>query len=867
MNAKILRVVFLPWLVFAASCARDRTPVGPAGGGSHRTPTRQIVKPAGDSLTFNGRPVDLALSPDAATLFLKDNRGIVVIDTRTWRIRQELPFGKDLGGSMHGVVVSGDGARLYATTAQHLLFEGIITKDGTLSWARTIALPGPSGDTDPSHATGIALASEGRRAYVCLSRNNALAEIDLERGELVRQIPVGVAPYDVILADAERTAVVSNWGGRHPQAGDTRALSSGTPVVVDERGVASTGCVTEVDLATGAIRAMYETGLHPTELAMERDEGRIYVADANSDTITVIDRAPMGAGKIRGVSSAMGPGMGFGSAPNALVLDESHGCVYVANGGSNVVAVFDAKMLHGEKGSMSPQLIPTGWYPGALALGSDCLYVASVKGLGSRNRNPKHSGWDVFAYTGVVSKVPLPDARRLARFTDEAMRLARIDRRTELRSARWHDGAPVPVPNHPNQPSVFKHVVYIIKENRTYDQVFGDIEKGNGDPSLCIFGREITPNHHALAEQFVLLDNYYCNGVLSADGHAWATEGNVTDHLEKSFGGFTRSYTFGDDPLTYSSSGFIWDFVLEKGLRFRNYGEMAYTEPVPKERGFVELLNAHLAGDRSIPFTHSIGIERLRTHTSPEFPGWNMQIPDVIRADVFLRELASFETAGEMPNFIIIYLPQDHGSGTKPGMPTPRAHMADNDLALGRIVEGISKSRFWPETVVFVNEDDPQDGFDHVDGHRSICLVVSAYTKRDRVISEFYNQTSVLHTICRIFGSPPMNQMVAIAQPMARCFKLRPDFSPYTASPSHVPLDELNPELQALDGMRRHWAEVSLQLNFEQVDAAPEDTLNRIIWHSVKGDEPYPAHFAGAHGSGLSQLGLRIDERAFADDH
>jgi hypothetical protein len=407
---------------------------------------------------------------------------------------------------------------------------------------------------------------------------------------------------------------------------------------------------------------------------------------------------------------------------------------------------------------------------------------------------------------------------------------------------------------------VFDHVVYIVKENRTYDQIFGDLPQGNGDASLCMFGREVTPNHHALAEQFVLLDNYYCNGVLSADGHAWAMEGYATDYLEKSFGGFTRSYPFaGDDPISYAASGFIWDHVLLQGLSFRNYGEMSKCTPRPRDATFLDIFNDHRSKAGKISFEHDIQIETLRRYSCPDSPGWNMRIPDAIRADVFLKEFAEHEQRGEWPNLVIIFLPSDHTSGTRPGNPTPRAQAADNDLAVGRIVERISQSRFWPKTCVFVIEDDPQNGFDHVDGHRSLCLVASPYTKRGEVVSKFYNQTSVLHTMSRMFGIPPMNQMVALSPLMTDCFTKKPDFQPYQCLPNQIPLDEMNKSTAELKGQELHWALKSLELPLDEVDQADENTFNRILWHAVKGvDAPYPAELAGAHGKGLRKLGLTL---------
>jgi hypothetical protein len=408
------------------------------------------------------------------------------------------------------------------------------------------------------------------------------------------------------------------------------------------------------------------------------------------------------------------------------------------------------------------------------------------------------------------------------------------------------------VPERTGERSVFEHVVYVIKENRTYDQLFGDLPRGNRDPRLCVFGRAVTPNHHALAEEFALLDNFYCNGVLSADGHSWATEGNVTDHLEKSFGGFTRSYTFGDDPLTYSASGFLWDNALQHGRTFRNYGEMDYADrkrEVEKPEVWYRELLASPAGRR---FTQSIGVEKLRRYSCRDYPGWNLIIPDVLRAGVFAKELQAYERRGTWPNLMIVYLPNDHTSGTAPGLPTPRAQVADNDLALGRVVEAISHSRFWRKTCIFVTEDDPQDGFDHVDGHRSICLVISPYTRRGAVVSHFYNQTSVLHTMERMLGLPPMNQMDGMAPTMEACFTSTPDLRPYTCLPNRVPLDEINPPLAKLSGRQRYWARKSQSLPLQRVDAADEDTLNRILWQARRGvDAPYPASLAGAHGRGL----------------
>jgi YVTN family beta-propeller protein len=828
-----------------------------AQDGGHRVATGQLVRPAGASVAWGGRPVDLALSPDGSTLYAKDHRGLVALDVTTSTVRQELPFGKAHGGgSMHGLAVRRDGARVYATTAEQTLAEAEVGPDGRLTLRRMIALPGPKGGDDPSYPCGVALAADGRTAFVCLSRNNSLAVVDLDAGRLVTQVPVGVAPFDVVLAAGEAAAYVSNWGGRRPKAGERTGPSSGTDVLVDERGVAASGTVGRVDLRRPVMAAEAAVGLHPADLELSRDGATLYVATANSDTVSILDTTAFRVEHTLTVRPD--PALPFGSATNALALSPDGTTLYAANGGNNAVAVI--RLGRTPREAAVAGYIPAGWYPGALAVTDRHLFVANVKGDGPQFPTKGKDGWNVHAHRGTATRVEVPAGDRLAAYTQQVRDDARVPQALRALERARPGVKPVPVPARPGEPSVFEHVVYVIKENRTYDQVFGDIKEGNGDPALCLFPEAVTPNHHALAREFVLLDNFYCNSVLSADGHAWATEGNVSDHLEKAFGGFTRSYTFGDDPLTYSSTGFLWDNALLRGLSFRNYGEMAYSEPAGKA-GFAAVYRDFATKANAIRITQKYGLPMLERYSHPGYPGWNMNVPDVLRVEAFLAEFREFERRSEFPNLVIVYLPQDHCSGTKPGMPTPRSHMADNDLALGRLVEALSKSKFWPTTCVFIVEDDPQDGFDHVDGYRSLCLVASPYTRRRGVVSRFYNQTSVLHTMELILGLPPMNQMDALAPVMAECFTDTPDLTPYAARPAAIPLDELNRAVRELRGRERELALLSLKQDFERVDKADEDELNRILWHAVKGvDAPYPAHQAGAHGRGLKALRLRHEK-------
>ncbi|HRT07866.1 MAG TPA: bifunctional YncE family protein/alkaline phosphatase family protein [Candidatus Paceibacterota bacterium] len=852
---RIETVLVAAWLV--AGCRTQTVEhAGPRPGGGHLAPTHQVLRPAGRTVQFGGRPVDLALAPDGRTVYVKDNRGLVILDAASWQVKQELKFSAG-GSSAHGLVVSRDGARILASTAQNLVWELKVAPDGKVEPARKLTVAGPGGQ-GASNPCGLAFAPGEKRAFVCLSRNNTLAVLDLESGKVIQEIPVGVAPYDVVLFAAGKRAFVSNWGGRRPKPGERAAPSAGTDTLVDERGVAASGTVSVVDLEAGIELSQVPTGLHPCDLELSPDQQRLFVANANSDSVTVIEVSSLKVAET--IAVRPDEGLAFGSAPNALSVSGDGTRLFVANGGNNAVAVIGLAAGPAQTSRLEG-FIPTAWFPGAVLNHGAHLYIANVKGFGSRNPQPDRKGWNSHWHLGTVSKVEIPDGSTLAAYTRQVKEDARVPQMLRAWETLRRGGKPVPVPSRPGEASVFEHVVYIIKENRTYDQVLGDLPQGNGDASLCLFGREVTPNHHALAEQFVLLDNYYCNGVCSADGHAWAMEGYATDYLEKSFGGWTRSYPFsGDDPLSFAPSGFIWDHVLLHGLSFRNYGEMSRTTPRPSNATFLDIYQDYRDKTGKITFQHEVFIENLRRYSCPDAPGWQMRIPDAIRADVFLKEFADFEQRGGFPNFVIIFLPSDHTSGTRPGNPTPRAQVADNDLALGRIVERISHSRYWPRTCVFVIEDDPQNGFDHVDGHRSLCLVVSPYTKRGAVVSRFYNQTSVLHTVCRIFGIPPMNQMVATAPLMTHCFSDKPDWTPYQCRPNQIPLDEMNKPLAALEGDERHWALQSLAQPFDEVDRADEDTLNRILWHSVKGvDTPYPAHLAGAHGKGLKALGLVLN--------
>ncbi len=821
--------------------------------------TGQFIKPLGQSLVFNGRPVDIAVHPNGKWLYVKEDRGLTVVDIATWKVVQELA---SKGGASHtGLVINREGTKLYFSNSGSAIHEGDIAADGKVAWKRdlTLAKPKVGGEAYPC---GMLLTEDEQSLWVCASRANEIQLFDLSDGKVTDQIETDIAPYDLALAPDSVRLFVTCWGGKRPAPKVRTASSSGTQVEINDGGGAKAASIAIHDLANQKYISM-RTGLQPSEIVFSKD-GRAFVANANNDTITVI-----AADLSRSTDLVVKPNalLPFGSAPNALTIDGDN--LFVACGDTNAVAVVSIKGEPKVKG-----YLPAGWYPSSVAVKNGQLLIGNVKGTGSRRRAPGDQGYSVYSFTGSVQKVNLSELSNLASHTALVNKLNVT--KGSLENARGEDEEDVrrdreehvPVPKRLGEPSSIKHVVYVIKENRTYDQVFGDIAKGDGDPRLCIFGRNVTPNQHALAEQYVLLDNYYCNGVNSADGHAWTVEGKATSHFERSFGGWTRSYPFGDDPISVAASGFIWDNVLRWGKTFRNYGEFDYATEKP-DSSWLEIYRDWKSGANKIKISHNIGVERLRRYSHPTYPGWNMDIPDVLRASIFIKELKEFEKKGAYPNFTILYLPQDHTSGTSPNNPTPRACVADNDLAVGQCVEALSKSKFWKNMAIFVIEDDPQGGVDHVDGHRSTCLVISPFAKRGKVVSKFYNQSSVIGTMNRILAVPPLNEMDARAPIMTDCFKREPTLTPFKALPARVPIDEQNPGSKALSGTALKWAKISAQLprnKPDMMDEEGEDLFNRAVWFSVKGKKRYPAEWAGPHGKGLKKRKLVGSGKVDDDD-
>jgi YVTN family beta-propeller protein len=830
----------------------DESRVGDADPNRIVVPTNQVLSPIGRQVEYAGRPTDLALSPDGRWLAVLDFQQVLIVDPVAGKIVSQA---RHADGSYAGLAFTPDGRRLYASSFTGSIGVFDVSETGVLAAQPPIKLAATKAALEEVLPVGLAINADGKSLWAVLNLKNAVAEIDLADGKILRQIPVGNAPFGVLkLRDK---LYVTNWAGRTPDKdSETGPSGRGPTVRVDPvKYIASDGSLSVVDLKSGKETRQIVVGLHPSALIASPDGSRVYVANANSDTVSVIDTARDEV--VETISTRPTEKLLFGSSPNALAITPDGKTVYVANGTNNAVALI---------GLATPKsrllgCFPTGWYPAGLVLDAKRreLYVANVKGVGSRNvvwkGERKVNEKEVFGYhskdyLGTISLVALPKPDSLSAQTAKVLENNRLTETISAMAPARKDASPRPVPQRHGEPSPIKHVLYIIKENRTYDQVFGDVERGEGDPELCIFGKNVTPNHHKLVDEFVLLDNFYCSGVLSADGHQWATEAFVVDYLEKAFGGWPRSYPFaGGDAMAYAPTGFLWDNALAHKKTLRIYGEFVraavrWKDPENKSRpGFMDCYRDFLDGAGAIEIRGSASIESLEPHVCPTTIGFPSIVSDVYRADQFKRELEKFEAQGKLPNLMIMLLPNDHTSGTRPGMPTPEAAVADNDLALGQVVEAFSHSKFWRDSAIFVVQDDPQAGFDHIDGHRTVAMAISPYARRHAVDSTNYNQTSMIRTMELILGLPPMNQLDASATAMANCFMEKPDLTPYNSVKNNIPLDQLNPDLKAIkDAQQLHWANVSLKMPLDDVDEADEDTLNRVIWHSVRGrDDTYPA--------------------------
>jgi len=776
-------------------------------GQPRRLSTGVTLDPESPTVPVGQFPLAMVRSPDGSRVVLLlsgyQDQGIQVVDAATGAVLQtELQPAAFLG-----VAFSPDGRTLYASGGNEDAVYRYDWRDGRAVLRDRLVLavkvPDKSGTRYPA---GLAPSADGRRLYVAENLADSLAVVDLQTGQVVQRIAAGRYPYGVVVAP-EGTVYVSAWGGDairayRPDGEGRLSLARTIPVA-----------------------------RHPSALLLSADGSRLFVASGSTDRVSVVDTR-----RGRVITELLDPapaGPGEGSTPNALALGTGGTRLFVAEADNNAVAVFDLGPRTSGVASAAGDdrltgRIPAEAYPTAVLASGDTLLVVNGKGRGSQpnrdtgprpdapNRRPAGYTLRAVASTMMISTVARSDAATLGRLSARVARANNWDR--ERTAFRYPP---------------FEHVIYVIKENRTYDQVFGDLPQGDGDSALVYFPRAVTPNHHALAERFGLFDRFFVNAEVSPDGHNWSMAAYTTDYLQKTvpsnYGGRGRTYDWegtnrgvrpevGED-VAEPASGYLWNLVQQKGLTFRNFGEFVMPEradpddPVP-------------SGYRGLkPF--------LEANTDSAFPGYDLRIPDQRRADVWISRLEEWSARGTMPAMQIIRLPNDHTWGAQAGELAPRAYVADNDLALGRMVEALSRSPFWKNTAVFVLEDDAQNGPDHVDSHRSVLLVISAWN-RGGVIHRWANTTDVVATMEEILGLGQLSQFDYYGRPLREIWSDRPDLRPYQAMVPTQSLTERNPA-----GGPGAAEAAGLDFTFE--DVAEEDAFNRSLWLALKGPAiPYP---------------------------
>lgn len=823
-------------------------------------PYNRFIDPAGTVIRF-GNPtlenhsLDCALLPDGKVLAVEDRYGLAFIGV----VNNKLLFHLDYEGNNRGLMSTYSGIKVLEDEKLVHIFWGASNptnkssfimdavwdgKKATINNTISFSAVAPAPMALPND---IAINKEGEEnyLYVVLNGNSQLTKIRLSDKKVIWTTTTGMAPFGLAIASSK--AYVTNWAGPIPT--NAPRETAGIPyanVYIDPRtGATASGTVSVIDLHTGSKQTEIEVGLHPNAIITSQDQQFAYVANGNSDNVSVISTANNQVVDSIPVRLGGEDHSYIGSSPNALAIDNSGTTLYVSNGMDNAVAVvkLGAKSSASGKGNTSIDgFIPAEAYPAGLVLTDKTLYVANLEGEGARAKTPTDKGLSIHQQEATVSIISLPDKSTLRSYTTRVEE-ANLMFRTKLAQLLPRKGvAPKPVPERIGEPSVFKHVVYIIKENKTYDQVFGDMPEGNGMKSLCIYGNEITPNEHKLAKEYMLLDNFYASGKSSAEGHSWADAAIVTDYVEKNVRAWFRSYPHVlADALVYPKEGFLWNNALDHGKTVRIYGEAC--EPKWKRGlGWKELYQLHLEG-KPIEFTNESTISRVRPILSQNYPCYESHnFNDQIRAEAFIKELNEYEkTPGDhLPQLMILALSQDHTAGLREGFATPRAMVADNDLALGKIIEALTKSRFWDSTVVFVTQDDSQSGWDHVSAYRTTGFVVSVYSHLQKTVHTNYNQTGMVRTIEQILGIPPMNIMDATALPMFNCFSQTKNSKPYVAVKNNIPLNEMNKSAASLTGKARVYALLSASPQYDHIDSGDDDLLNRILWFAAKGNEPYP---------------------------
>jgi YVTN family beta-propeller protein len=796
-SAQLATIALVIVTLFSCSGTKVTLPGGQLPGrlpdGRILLPNGWYLSPAGSQIDIGDLPLNIDISPDERyALVLNSGQGtqtIALLDIQRGRVVQSVPIVR----SWLGVRFIEDGDRCVVSGGNdnRILIYDVDSTGLQLADSILIGDPWPK---EKIWISGIDVDETTMTLYAAARQNDQLYSIDLQTRSVVKSLPLPAMPYTCLVSKVHNVVYASLWGG---------------------------AAVAVIDRSTGEIIHTISVGQHPNDMVESPDGSRLFVANANENTVSAIDVRQWKVTET--LSSALAPNAPAGSTPNSVALNGDGTRLYIANADNNALAVMD---ISKPGNARSLGFIPVGWYPTCVRVtGSDGrIIVANGKGAGSK-ANPggpnagisgSYEQYIAHLFGGTVSLIDEPTKTDLQRLTEQVYANARYPGK----GTRAPEG-PNPIPRTVGEASPIKYVFYIIKENRTYDQVFGDMPGGNGDSTLCLFPERVTPNHHALAREFVLLDNFYADAEVSADGHNWSMGAYATDYVEKTwptmYGGRGGEYEYeGGTPIVYPPEGYIWDNCRRHGVTYRSYGEFAR--------------NAEQPGDSA-----RAGIEGLEGHVAPFFRGWDMDYSDVFRARDWVREFDEFERNGNLPQFQIIRLPNDHMEGTRLGKLTPFAYMAQNDLALGMVVQRISNSRFWKESAIFVIEDDAQNGPDHVDAHRTVALVISPYTKWGFIDSELYSTSSMLRTMELILGLPPMSQFDASATPMYNSFTMTPQVTPYRLREAQVDIYEKNKA--GAYGQKR-----SEELDFAREDAVPDVEFNEILWKSIRGaDSPMPS--------------------------
>ena len=896
----------LPGLAAAQSPHSQLYPTyftGPQPNGSWVVSNGQIIFPAGLQVDLGNqvRAKAIALNPNfkthtAAVLTMGASEAVEIFDTTTGVVLQNyITLGQDSSGSYSGITYSADGKHLVFSQDSSNVTIANVTAEGLLEDNGQISVPpnnsfiscfpnSPVGPYDrpcgtfytPSTAYpgGVALSRDGKSAYALLNQNDTLTQVDLTAKQQVSEIRVGNAPHSILISGNGATAYVSNEGGRAATESDFQIYSAGTEMVADPVvGATITGTVSVVDLPSMTVTSNISTGgLHPTGMAFFGRQ--LLVANTYSDTISVIDTARNVVVRTINLALPIGvPGQhspAYGAAPNSIAVDARKGVAYVALYNANSVAVVN--LSPGVKNPVMG-LIPVAYAPSSVVLdeASNSLIVANDKGIGTRYSFECDYGvcdYNTHQDNGTVSIVPVPNSATLKTMTSQVFQYNHWDLTPNIESAGGGNPRtkPVAIPAKIGDPSLIKHVFLIIRENRTYDQVLGDVSAGNGDASLAVFGGKDTPNAHALIQRFPLLDNFYDPSRQSADGHQWIAEAMAPYADDIQSPDWVRSYPGGNagDSLAYQNKGFLFSEAAAVGLPVKIYGEYVENDSFLQPNGsttepsWTDFYNDSLAfeagQETTLYYQNTVQAESsvpaVSNHLIKNFPQFDLNIPDQFRVDLWVQDFNKDVVAGTVPALSILWIMDDHTGGP----PTPDAEQADNDLAVGRIIDYISHSNVWSTSAIFIEEDDAQNGVDHIDGHRSPGYIVSPYAVQNGPTDHtYYTQVNMTRTIEQILGLPPMNQFDLVASPMRTDFTNNPaqsNFQPWTHVPNQVALNEgvtpgeINKGNAKIKSLRAAWLKKKAEIfagKLTRPDSEDPDTVNHLNWYLSTGFvRPYP---------------------------